>query len=493
MLIERLKFWRRSGVRSEGQGQGPLTRAVSSSDPKVERSLRHSLKDAAAFAVMIGIGETYLSAFALFLKATMPQIGLLASLPPLLGSLVQPVSAWLGRKTGHRKRLVLIGASVQATAWLPMVLLPLLFPEHALPLLIASVILYQCGSQLSTPQWGSLMGDIVPMRRRGRFFALRTKIVSMLTFVALAAGGLTLQGFSTKGQTLWGFALLFGIAMLARFVSIYHLSKMHDPAGHVASIEIPIGPNWWQRLRKSNFARFSVFFALMQFSVAISSPFFTVYMLRDLHFSYFEFMTNTGMAILVQFLTLNQWGRISDVFGNRRILAATGIVIPLMPLLWTFSANYWYLLFAQVVSGLTWAGFTLSASNFLYDLISRDKRTTYLAMHNMLASTCLFGGAMLGGYLGTTLPTEMTLFGHAFSWRSPLLGIFVVSAVARAIMVTLLLPRIREVRKVRPISASELFFRVTRVNALAGIFFEVIASKPKEIAEPAKTEQGSTH
>ena len=39
------------------------------SDPKTDESLRHSLKDAAAFATMVGIGETYLSAFALFLKA----------------------------------------------------------------------------------------------------------------------------------------------------------------------------------------------------------------------------------------------------------------------------------------------------------------------------------------------------------------------------------------------------------------------------------------
>lgn len=484
MLGRSSKSRRRSRPGTGIRSQFDVPRAVASNDPKVEKSLRHSLKDAGAFAVMAGIGETYLSAFALFLQATTPQIGLLASLPPLLGSLVQPFSAWLGRITGHRKRLVLIGASVQAMAWMPMVLLPILFPEYALPLLISSVILYQCGAQLTTPQWGSMMGDIVPIRRRGRFFALRTKIVSLVTFLALATGGTILQTFSNRGKTLWGFALLFGVALLARLVSIYHLSKMHDPTGHAVVEMAPVESRWWQRLRESNFARFSIFFALMQFSVAISSPFFTVYMLRDLHFSYFAFMTNTGMAILAQFLTLNQWGRISDVFGNRRILATTGVIIPLMPLLWVVSANYWYLLFAQIISGLIWAGFTLSASNFLYDLVSRDKRTTYLAMHNMLASTGLFGGAMLGGYLGATLPTTMTLFGETYTWRSALLGVFVISASARAVMVFFLLPKIREVRKVRPISVSELIFRVTRVNALAGVFFEVVASKPKEASEP---------
>jgi MFS family permease len=350
----------------------------------------------------------------------------------------------------------------------------------AVPILIACVVLYQCGAHLSTPQWGSLMGDIVPTRRRGRFFGRRTKIVSLVTFMSLAVGGIVLQVASANGRTLQGFMMLFAVAMLARLVSVYHLARMHDPSGHVTAMKVPMSEAWWSRLRQSNFVRFSVFFALMQFSVAIASPFFTVYMLRDLQFSYVAFMSNTGVAILAQFLTLNQWGRISDVFGNRRILAATGVVIPVMPLLWTFSSNYWYLLFIQGISGMTWAGFTLSATNFLYDLISRDKRVTYLAIHNVLASFGIFCGAMLGGYLGATLPVTIEVFGYKSSWLSPLLGVFVISTIARAIIAAVLLPKIREVRNVRPISFTELIFRITRINALAGVFFDVIGPKPAE-------------
>jgi MFS family permease len=294
--------------------------AVFANEPQTQKSLEHSLKDAGAYAVMIGIGETYLSAFALFLKASTPQMGLLASLPSLLASLVQLFSAWLGRWTGQRKAIVLIGASVQALAWLPLIVLPILFRDYAVPLLIACVVLYHCGAHLAAPQWSSLMGDIVPDRRRGRFFALRTSIVSIVTCIALMIGGLTLHVSSARDATLQGFIILFSIAMLARLTTVYQLSKMHDPSGLVAAMEVPVGQGWWQRLRHSNFVRFSIFFALVQFSVAIASPFFTVYMLRDLQFSYIMFMCNTGMAVFAQFLTLNRWGRISDIFGNRRIL-----------------------------------------------------------------------------------------------------------------------------------------------------------------------------
>ena len=462
-----------------------------SRDPDIDRSLSHSLKDAAAFATMTGIGETYLSAFGIFLKATTPQIGLLASLPPMLASLVQLVSAWLGRVTGKRKAIVVAGASLQGLAWLPIIGLPLLFPEYAVPLLIASVIVYHGGAHLAAPQWSSLMGDIVPARKRGRFFGLRTRIVTAVTFGALMIGGFTLHALTAEGQTLLGFVALFSIACVARFVSVYHLSRMQDPSGHVAALELPVGHDWWLRLRESNAVRFSVFFALMQFAVAIASPFFTVYMLRDLEFTYLHFTINTGTAILAQFLTLSQWGRISDVFGNRRILAVTSLFIPLTPVLWTLSTNMWYLIALQALSGFSWAGFSLSAGNFIYDLISPQRRATYLAVHNILANVGIFSGAILGGFLATVMPTQFSLFGLSVNWLSPLYGVFIVSTTARALVAIVLLPKLREVRSVRPITLSQVIFRVTRMNALAGLMFDIISARPKSDGQPGEADRQS--
>jgi MFS family permease len=206
-------------------------------------------------------------------------------------------------------------------------------------------------------------------------------------------------------------------------------------------------------------------------------------MLRDLEFSYLAFTANTATAVFAQFLTLAQWGRISDIFGNRRILAATGIVIPLMPLLWVFSSNFWYLIFVQAISGFAWAGFTLSASNFVYDLIAPNRRATYLAIHNVIAGIGIFSGAMLGGYLGAILPTELDLAGWHLAWGSPLIGVFIVSFLVRTTVVVSLIPKVREVRAVRDISLTDLIFRVTRLNALSGVFFDIVGSRPKTSRE----------
>ena len=75
-----------------------------SKDPQVDRTLRHSVHDGVAYSVMSGGGETYLSAFALFMKATAPQVALFATLPPLSGSLAQLLSAWLVGQLRERNR-----------------------------------------------------------------------------------------------------------------------------------------------------------------------------------------------------------------------------------------------------------------------------------------------------------------------------------------------------------------------------------------------------
>lgn len=446
----------------------------SQQDPAVDRSLRHSVRDAGYYSVMTGAGETYFSAYAVFLKASTAQVALLSSLPPLLGSFAQLLSAWWGHRRGIRKPLILAGVYLQAAAWLPLMLLPLLFPEQAVPLLIASVALYHFGGNLATPQWSSMMGDLVPERSRGRFFALRTRVASVVSFAALIGGGLGLHLFDHSGHTLAGYLAIFTVAALARLMSVYHLRQMHDPPRTGALFDLPAPRELLRRARHSAFARFSLFYVLMQFSVAIASPFFTVYMLRDLHFSYLMFMANTAASVLAQFLTLNMWGRISDRFGNRLILATTGMFIPVFPLLWLVSADPWYLIAIQALGGLVWAGFSLSAGNFIYDLVPSPKRATYVAYHNVLMAIGVFLGAMLGGWLGLVLPDEIELGGETYRWSSVLLGVFLISACARLAVALLFIPQLREVREVPPMSVSGLIFRVSRFHALAGLIFDVV-------------------
>ena len=447
-----------------------------SKDPVVDRALRHSIRDGMAFSVQVGAGETYFSAFALFLKATAPQVALLVTLPPLLGSLAQIFSAWLGSYVG-RKRLVLAGCALQVLLWLPILLVPLLFSQYTITALLVLLVLYHSSNNFAAPQWTSIMRDLVSERRRGRYFGHRTRLTTIATFSALVLAGLLLHEFDTAGRTYLGFVVVFSIALVARAISTYHVSFLHEPEHSSVAPDMHI-EHWWRSLAETGAIGFSTYFALMNTAVGISAPFFAVYMLRELELSYFEYMVLSGTSVFTQFLTLTTWGRISDVYGNRLILIVTSISLPIVPLLWLVSANFWYLIVIQAVSGLTWSGFTLGAGNLLYELVPRTRRAAYVAFHNVATAAGVFGGAMIGAALVLVLPQRDVFFGTA-GVASSLLYLFALSGLIRAIIAALLARRVREIRKPRKeLSAPALVMRITGFDAMLDLLYDFIGRSP---------------
>lgn len=446
-----------------------------SKDPRTEQSLRYSVRDGVAYSVMVGAGEHYISAYALFLKATTAQISWLAAFPSLLGSLAQLFAAWLASRIGRRRAIILSGVVLQTAMWPPIIWLPYFFPAHAVTILIVCVALYFAGGHFATPVWNSLMGDLVPERRRGRFFARRTRLMSMTNFLALVGAGLLLYGFEIAERVRFGFMLVFTLAALARLYSATQLARMHDPSLTPSAIDWPALPGLWRRLRGSDCVRFTFFFAAMQFAVAIAAPFFAVYMLRDLDFSYLQYMSATALAVLAQFGSLRIWGRLGDIFGNRVILTVTGSVIPFFPVLWLVSSHFIYIVMLQMFGGLFWAGFSLSASNYLYDSVNRERRAAYSAVHNVLTSVAIFAGALLGGFLSLVVPENFVWFGKSWHWTSSLWGVLIASSLARGVVALSLAPALREVREVRKLTPAGLMRRVIRFNALSELIAGVLA------------------
>src|SRR5262249_54782200 len=123
-----------------------------------------------------------------------------------------------------------------------------------------------------------------------------------------------------------------------------------------------------------------------------------------------------------------------------------------------------------------WAGFSLSASNFVFDLTPPQRRATLMAAHNVFAALGVFCGAVIGGWLGTHLPHQATLFGRRFDWLSALYGGFVISGRARLVVAIAFLPRLREVRSVRRMSMTGLIFRVTRFSPVSDLIFEIVGT-----------------
>ncbi|HVY64539.1 MAG TPA: MFS transporter [Gammaproteobacteria bacterium] len=455
-----------------------MARAQFSKDPVVDRALRHSVRDGMAYSVQVGAGETYFSAFALFLRATAPQVALISTLPPLLASSAQLLSAWAGNYFG-RRRLVVWGCGLQALLWVPILLVPVLFQSHAVAALLALLALYYSANNLAAPQWTSIMRDLVSEKRRGRYFGYRTRLTTIATFLSLVACGVLLHELDTAGRTYFGFVLIFLIAFVARVISVYHVTFLHERPTHGAAPDMHI-EHWWRSLQSTGAIGFSTYVALMNAAVGLASPFFTVYMLRDLKLSYLEFTALSGASVFVQFLMLGTWGRIADVYGNRLVLIVTSISLPVVPAVWILSDEFWALTLFQALSGLAWSGFTLATGNLLYELVPRTRRAAYVAFHNVGTAAGVFAGAMLGAALAELLP-EGTVWLDAPKSRSNLLYLFVISGALRGLIAVLLARRVRELRKPRrEITPHALVMRITGFNAALGVLYDFIGRPPGE-------------
>src|SRR4030042_2588584 len=91
---------------------------------KVKRNLKFSTLDGAASSAMAGFTQNYITPFALALKATTVQIGLLSSFPNFAMAFSQLISPALVNRAGTRKRVILPAVFIQALMWLPVFLLP---------------------------------------------------------------------------------------------------------------------------------------------------------------------------------------------------------------------------------------------------------------------------------------------------------------------------------------------------------------------------------
>ncbi len=429
-------------------------------DQSVQKSLAFCWREGIAAQVMIGIMDYFVTPFALLLGATTQEIGVLIAVPNLLSSFAQMLAVQAAKWAGSRLKLILSGLLMQSLFLVPIGLLAYSQLSNRILIFTAFVTIYKVITAVIGPAWGSLVSEYLPAHRRGNYFGFRARVVGLSGVLNMILWGLFLYLWKPRFGAESGFLIIFLVAGLARLISFGYMARMIE-VPHPATHETDF--TFWmflRRFKESNFVKYVLFVSAITFATNISSPYCSVHMLRDLHFSYLGYMAVSLAAVVMGLVSFPMWGRHADSVGNARILKITSAFIWLIPLLWLLPRTPGPLIIAEMFSGFVWAGFNLSATNFIFDAVTPAKRMRCLAYFNFINGVAFFGGASLGGWLGARVPP---LMGY------PLLWIFVVSMAVRLVAVALLGPRFHEVREgARPVTSSQLFFSVVGIRPLMG-------------------------
>ena len=192
--------------------------------PDVRRALWLSIWDGIFANLYANLtGGVFLVGYALALKASEVQIGLLAAFP-LLANIVQPVSTYVIERVGRRRSLALLGGTFARLLWLVVIAgsLYLASRKTLLYLSLWIIALSQAGTAVNNLAWISWMADLVGEEIRGRYFGLRNAALGAAALLASLAGGFFLDVWKDThpGGEMEALRVLFGIGVACGVISL---------------------------------------------------------------------------------------------------------------------------------------------------------------------------------------------------------------------------------------------------------------------------------
>jgi len=441
----------------------------------VSRAMRLSVVDGVFYALMVGCGESYFLADGVRLGGTSLELGLIVTLPLFTGAAGSALALRLLRGLTRRKGLVV------ATALAQSLLLGALAAADALgamspAALIAAACLYHACGQAAGTAWSSWYGDLVPKEVRGRYFARRNRFVHSAACFGLVGAGLLLParepgaaGDVLAGTGGAGYRLIFAAAALFRLVSVVTLALSPElPFRGLSSsrqlfrfLATGRGRRAWRLLATG---------AALQLTVYLASPYFAPFMLEQLRFTYVQYMAASLTVVTFKVALLPAWGRVVDRYGARQVYALAAVLVAVVPLPWLWSRGLAWVVFAQALSGASWAGYEVSFFSTVLDASTKRTRPLLFGAQNLLNGTA----QLLGGLAGAAV---LTLTARNF------VVLFGASLLAR-VLVALRVPRlVPPARGPQPIGRRALMLRVIGLRAHGGLVHRPIGGGPAEEEE----------
>ena len=377
------------------------------------------------------------------------QLGLLSAIP-FAASALQIFISYVMEKRRNRRFMFLFLGLLGRSFWIVIGLVPYLFPSFSVDLriwlVVVFVVMVYTGNGAVGLGFGSLMGDLVPMRIRGSYFSVR----QMISLASGVVCGLLISTMIDRvGRTGYSIALvLAGITQLLDVACFFFIKwpPMAESEGDHTTFFAMIR----EVFSNKPFVKILVFYSTWLFSANIAGPFWNVYMIEDLHMNFTQMSLYTQIiSNVTTVLIISRWGRLIDRYGNKPVLQMSALFIALSPLPWFFAtpATTFFVLMSNIISGSSWPVSDVCQQNLYLSHSPQVHRSMYIAV--FLASINLFGvafGNAVGGFLMQT-PFAALAAQHYVFLGMPMTStryMFLATIALRIVVMFVFLPRISE-------------------------------------------------
>jgi MFS family permease len=411
------------------------------------------MKNGALYAIYEAFTAGFLIVFAISLGASNTIVGIFGALPYIAIILMEIPGAKLVEYF-RRKVIFGIATGLSRLVWILILLTPYLFKEYTLWFVGGFFFLMRCVEYLSDPAWTSWVADILPDKTRGMFWARRNMLISLTGMIASLIGGTYLDLFPKESHT--GFATLFFLGIFVGIMSTIVMTRAKEPEYRDHD------HHCFREFFKADgqFRQFTWIIVAFYFGVNIASPFFTVYMLKNLGLSYTYFVLVSAIATVSRILANPYFGFLSDKYGDKPIgvLCMLGTAIVPIAFIFVTPSLLWLIIPAQILSGVMWAGMDLTTWNLMIDLTEKDKRALQVAEFNLMTSIPMVISPVIGGLIADNAAFVLS--------GIPL--VFAIAAVLRAIPV-FMLSKLHETRIKHEHAVTDVFAHVVAIHPVHGM------------------------
>ena len=413
----------------------------------VRTSLRASSIDGGLSTIFSNItGGVLLSSFLIDLGASPFEIGMVASLP-MLANLLQPLGALLSNRSHSRHDYGIWTFLPSRLLWLVLLVGIILrgantdFSRELVYLTLTLVITSNVLGAMGSASWMSWLAALVPAQLRGRYYSVRSIISNVTGLLCLPIASFIIANW--QGGSITGYGLVLSLGILAGVASLtcQHLMIDVNPQKYQAKQEPkkePYQTNLFNNLiapfQDRNLIFFLIYVAFWGFAVNLSTPFFNLYMLENLHVDITWVTLFSSLSSGANMLMLLVWGRLSDRLGNRPLLIFVGIAIAITPLFWLLTGisqmqeQLWlYLILFHLFLGGTWAAIDLGNNNIQIGIAPIEHHATFFAIVSAIAG--------ISSALGTTLGGILAQYSH----YEGIFGVFFLSSILRLVAIIPLL------------------------------------------------------
>ena len=313
-------------------------------------------------------------------------------------------------------------------------------PDLAIAVSLAMMLVVSMTGGALMPAWMDVVGRIVPVRARGRFFAVASVAGALGGFAGSFVTAYVLGALS--GPRAYGVCFL--IAAFFMGLSYVALALVDEPAGAPAAPPVGIAMYLRQvpaRLRDHpNFTWFLVARALAVVA-AMAHAFYTVYALRRLDAALWQVGVFTTVLFAGQIVGNVAFGWLADRAGNRVVIIA-GVLVTVVANVVALTTGLPAYTVVFAFAGLQMASVSVANQNVLLEFAPTvEERPTYIGVGNTLMAPVAFLSPLAAGTLADTVS-----FG----------AVFVVAALFGGLALVVLAARVRDPRHVVPLGYADV-------------------------------------